>query len=372
MPARIYKAVIYLFLLTFLLPFFACAQSVLININTAGVEELDTLDGIGPAYAQRIIDYRNSNGPFAKIEDIKNVSGIGDATFSKIKDSITVDSVEAEKASAASIQTSAHYSASPASSPTSNPPEKIELSAGRDRVGAVGSPIEFRVETNISYSRQNIFSWNFGDGTLGGGPVLSHVYDYPGEYAVVLAAFFNDREVISRLNVRIIDPKLSIKLVSPERIEIENNSGQEVNLFGRALISGRKIFAFPKDTIIKSGQSISFSSRVTGLAPNNLSEISLLVVGENRDQFKILASLEERREKAAAIQNQIAFLEQTLASISRPAAPVNSVVQKPPAPVVEAQPALALNAVSDIEKDKGGEVERGWWYNLKRFFLRTK
>lgn len=62
----------------------------LININTASLEELDSLPGIGPTIAQRIIDYRNENGPFNTIEDIQNVSGIGPSTFEEIQDLITV------------------------------------------------------------------------------------------------------------------------------------------------------------------------------------------------------------------------------------------------------------------------------------------
>jgi len=61
-----------------------------ININTAGLEELQEITGVGPAIAQRIIDYRNANGLFQIIEDIINVSGIGSATFEKMKDQITV------------------------------------------------------------------------------------------------------------------------------------------------------------------------------------------------------------------------------------------------------------------------------------------
>jgi competence protein ComEA len=60
-----------------------------VNINTASAAELDTLPGIGPGYAERIIAYREANGPFQHIEDIQNVPGIGPATFARIKGLIT-------------------------------------------------------------------------------------------------------------------------------------------------------------------------------------------------------------------------------------------------------------------------------------------
>ncbi|MBN2388070.1 MAG: ComEA family DNA-binding protein [Anaerolineales bacterium] len=61
-----------------------------VNINTATVDELDTLPGIGPTAAQGIVDYRQENGPFQTILDIQNVPGVGPSTYDRIKDYITI------------------------------------------------------------------------------------------------------------------------------------------------------------------------------------------------------------------------------------------------------------------------------------------
>lgn len=61
-----------------------------VSINQATKEELMQLEGVGEAKANAIIEYRNTNGPFNSIEDIKNVSGIGDSLFDKIKENITL------------------------------------------------------------------------------------------------------------------------------------------------------------------------------------------------------------------------------------------------------------------------------------------
>ena len=66
------------------------AAAVLVNINTAGSEELQKLSGVGPVTARKIIDYREKRGVFKRIEDLMNVSGIGSKTFARLRDYITV------------------------------------------------------------------------------------------------------------------------------------------------------------------------------------------------------------------------------------------------------------------------------------------
>ncbi|HEU4403020.1 MAG TPA: helix-hairpin-helix domain-containing protein [Candidatus Polarisedimenticolia bacterium] len=61
-----------------------------VNINSAGLDELMSLPGIGKAYAERIIEYREKNGPFKKLEDLLNVRGIGEKTFQKLKPRLTL------------------------------------------------------------------------------------------------------------------------------------------------------------------------------------------------------------------------------------------------------------------------------------------
>lgn len=66
------------------------SSSSMVNINKASQTELETLPGIGPSLAGKIIEYREQNGKFGSIEDIKNVSGIGDSKYESLKDFICV------------------------------------------------------------------------------------------------------------------------------------------------------------------------------------------------------------------------------------------------------------------------------------------
>jgi len=68
----------------------AATAAAPVNLNTATAEQLATIPGVGPKMAERIIDYRQKNGGFKKVEDLMNVSGVGEKSFLKMKPLITI------------------------------------------------------------------------------------------------------------------------------------------------------------------------------------------------------------------------------------------------------------------------------------------
>jgi competence protein ComEA len=68
-----------------------------VNINTASLEELQKLPRIGPAVAQRILDFRKENGNFKRVEDLLKVRGIGEKVFNQLKDLVTVGAESTNK-----------------------------------------------------------------------------------------------------------------------------------------------------------------------------------------------------------------------------------------------------------------------------------
>ncbi len=73
------------------------SASALINLNSATVPQLETLPGIGKATAERIVEYRQKNGGFKKVEDLMNVRGVGEKSFLKLKPLITVTAAKGER-----------------------------------------------------------------------------------------------------------------------------------------------------------------------------------------------------------------------------------------------------------------------------------
>jgi comEA protein len=372
-------------------------EAALVDINTAGSEELQTLTGVGPVIAGRIIDYRNLNGLFQKLEDIKNVSGIGEATYLKIKDFITIGNLSndpsagsggedvGDSSGSGNATVYSQTSVTSGSKPTANP----SISIGKDKIITAQSPVEFRIESNVKLSdRYNVLRWNFGDGTESGGEAVSHTYEFPGDYVVVLKAVLSNSEVLVRVNVKVVEPDISITLASSERIEIQNNSKYEINLYGRALSVGSGVFAFPRDTIVKAGARISFSRKITGLVPQGVSDTSLMIVGEgfnlityNRkiesDRLAQISKLEtqlnELKERMVQLRGEESSNEERVvksetldSSENRVSAP--KVIKNPnlESSGFNLENTLILESLPEIEVEK----RSGWFEAVKSFFLR--
>ncbi len=128
---------------------------------------------------------------------------------------------------------------------------QINYSAGRQRIGYVGIPVEFN---GIRKSAKNldggtIFHWTYGDGFSASGQNVSHIYKFAGDYDVVLHADRGDSFSVSRTKIKIISPSVSISF-SDGNIKVKNDGNAEINIGGWMIRNGMNRFIFPEDTII--------------------------------------------------------------------------------------------------------------------------
>lgn len=164
---------------------------------------------------------------------------------------------------------SSHNSVEPLSNLDVNNP--LEISAGRDRIGFINSPVDFLAAQNID-SRKTKFDWSFGDGGSGSGPKNTHTYSHPGLYNVVLNARNQENEAVSRNKVVIREPELLIMLKTSGKlvdIMFKNLSDFEVNIgFYKIFVENfgqESTFVVPRDTIIDSKQTITIPGEISRL-----------------------------------------------------------------------------------------------------------
>ena len=147
--------------------------------------------------------------------------------------------------------------------------EKIYVNAGGNRVALLGSEVEFegKVVTGDKKQINNAkYFWSFGDGEIGEGERVTHVYKYTGEYVVFVEAYTNGYKNQGKLYVKVVEPNLKINLHnrSDEKfVEVVNNSKEEVDIGGFLIKSYGGEFehtsTLPKKLLILPNKSINIS-----------------------------------------------------------------------------------------------------------------
>ena len=207
-----------------------------------------------------------------------------------------------EQATAGNTQTPSQNSSS-GSSFDVDPP--IHPNAGMDRAVIVGAEVIFNGSA-LGDKKEPLLNarylWNFGDGGIGSGQTATHIFRFPGEYAVVLDVASGDYSRSDIAIITAIDAKLSIGAVESGEngfIEIINKSNSNLDISGFKIKTGEKIFSLPKNTIIRAGKSIRFGNMTTDLDPKIAPEI----LYANGMKFQSLSVIVENKETADSVSN---------------------------------------------------------------------
>jgi len=321
----------------------ALAYAALININTADVTLLDTLSGIGPTKAAAIVDYRDANGPFDRVEDIQNVSGIGPSTFADIAPFITVGDASASSTSATVESTTTATTAAPSggsggsASTYVSPPslQSYSLDIGKDRKALLNVPVYLKatVKGRGGASAAPTVTWSFGDGGVGEGKKVRHVYHFPASYVVMVEASSGAWSNTARGDISISPTQLMIAKVvaGPEGVvEISNGGSIDVDLSSWLLQSNGTFFVFPAHTFLSAKRSVPFPSAVTNFLADPNDTVLLYPNGRPAVRFSPSDSVVPTPVLALTVTPAVTSSEQTVLEPEPPKAVAkeSEVIQK--------------------------------------------
>ncbi|MDP2665461.1 MAG: helix-hairpin-helix domain-containing protein [bacterium] len=302
--------------LAFLFPAFAHAAD-LININTADAATLDTLPHIGAVTAQKIIDYRTVHGPFAHVEDLQKVSGIGSGSnYADIAPLITVGDTATPDPSPTQTESSTppdtpSDTANTTETTIAPPPNGYYLPIPMLRIVTSGSrTVSSGAETAFTAavydSKGNkrddaLVRWSFGDGMQRAGASVFHKYYDPGEYlAIVHATTADGGDALAEMVVTVKDASIKIASVSSRGITLINNDSRTLDLSLWRLSMGGQEFKIPENTQILAGRTILFPSQVIEL-PTAQSALLLYPSGEVAAAYPAIAAIQNPQPSSGTV-----------------------------------------------------------------------
>ena len=245
----------------------------LVNINTAGLAELDTLPGVGPSIAQSIID----NRPYASIQDVSRASGIGEpgsSSYENIKDLITVGGVVTQTQTVATSSMQTQTQSQNQAAGVGPPTITVLITTDSHPMAGGGSYfIATAYGTEDSPLPSARYLWNFGDGSVAEGSRVFHTFSYPGRYAVSVTAAYNYSTGIDRVAVEAVGAVVSLEAPGDGSLLIRNKSSKEVSIGLWSLVDGGKSYVIPEGTIIFAGEGVRFAPTVTGLGGTRAAEL---------------------------------------------------------------------------------------------------
>jgi len=152
----------------------------------------------------------------------------------------------------------------------------FQVSAGRERLGFVGNALNFVAKNNLKNENQTVkYLWSFGDGTKEEGGSVSHIYEFPGEYSVVLNATFAGENAVSRTEIKVMEPSVALVSADQEKITLKNSALSEINLNNWSLDNGHERFIFPLDTIVGGNKSLTLARKAAKISGYHNEKIGL-------------------------------------------------------------------------------------------------
>jgi hypothetical protein len=154
--------------------------------------------------------------------------------------------------SSGSSGTSSHVQQVPISNYT--PSQEFKVSVGRERMTSINAPIEFRADVSTGDVSPK-FLWNLGDFTIDKGKKITHIYEHPATYEIVLEAKSGEYTAIDRTQIKVFVPQFQITQ-GTSTLTIANSLKHEVHIGGFEFVFNTDVLIVPRNTIIKGGGTL--------------------------------------------------------------------------------------------------------------------